>query len=187
MKALNEKRSYALVLQPIARKLPQMLTALAGAMVLLLGSLPAHAVLDDYTNTVARVSRLTMELLRTPLTTSERQSLHAANFHSLSSGEQLCYLHAVAFQIGAIVAVREPLPLFALAEYLETADPSEFFSIEASLPQDDAMVIQEALREVNASIANEIAANAALQRAIRSGAINGYTFPGGGGTGAIVD
>jgi hypothetical protein len=52
---------------------------------------------------------------------------------------------------------------------------------ELRLCDADEALIKEALREVNALIANEIVANPAYQEAVQSGAVNGYTFPSGEG------
>lgn len=119
-------------------------------------------------------------LLTATLTTEQVQTLHAQTFNQLPPSLRPLYVHAVAFQIGAIVAVGAPVPEPVLADYLATVDLDAFFDVFFDiLPDEDEAIIIAGLREVNLLIANQISASPALQQAIRSGAVNGFNFPGG--------
>jgi hypothetical protein len=139
-------------------------------------SLDAQGMLtpEPIDTNIVSVARAAAYLVTAPLTTTQVQVLHAQNFNQLPPSLRPLYLHAVAFQVGVIVAADAPLPASALVEYLQTADPDEFFNIDTLLPEEDEGLIIEGLREVNLLIANQIAANNTYQRAIRSGAANGF-------------
>src|SRR5687767_7616056 len=86
------------------------------------------------TDPVGYIARAATYLVTAPLTTPQVQTLHAQNFNQLPPSLRPVYLHAVAVQIGHIVAIGEPLGGAALAGYLQTADPDQFFDIDLPLP-----------------------------------------------------
>src|SRR5262245_750817 len=83
----------------------RVLAAAAGALVALgcLSNAPAQTV---YTvNIVGLIANKTTYLLSAPLTTRQRQTLHAQNFNQLPASARPLYLRAVAYAVGSITAV----------------------------------------------------------------------------------
>ena len=124
------------------------------------------------TDPVGIIARKATSLLTESLTIEQVQTLHAQNFCQLAPELRPLYLHAVAFQIGHIVAAGAEVSSEALAEALRVVDVTDY--VVLVLPDEDEAIIVDALRTVNVVIAKQIAGSAVCQQAIQSGAVKGY-------------
>lgn len=131
-------------------------------------------------NIVGCIPDMTTYLLTAPLTTAQRQLVHARNFNQLTPSARAIYLHAVAFDIGIIVRTGQALTSANLAAYLQEAtDGDGFFDVFTLLTTADnnlfnthKAIVKEAMRELNVLVAGEVASNSAFQQAMEAGAQN---------------
>src|SRR6185503_20364192 len=127
-------------------------------------------------NIVGCVPDITIELLTAPLTTAQRQALHAQNFKQLAPAMRPIYLHAVAYAVGFAVASDGQLPPVAmLKQHLQTvsiydapAVPSEYSQVFSAY----MAVVKTALKELNVQISDQIANNTSFQQALYAGAVS---------------
>jgi hypothetical protein len=127
-------------------------------------------------NIVGLVADRATILLTQPLTTQQRQAIHANNFNQLAPSARALYLRAVAFQVGTIVKFGEALPSAALADYLQTAP---------QLPQEETAdlgllthkaIVKEAMRELNLLIVAQVVNAPLLQQAMEFGATDSFMW-----------
>src|SRR5688500_8514126 len=120
---------------------------------LVLCSMPNTAAQAVYSvNIVGVVANKTKQLLSTPLTTEQRQVLHAKNFSQLHPLARPLYLRGVAYSVGFIVQLDgEALPSSAaLADYLESASfgASSFENLSDLSYLAHKAVVKEVMREL---------------------------------------
>jgi hypothetical protein len=141
-------------------------------------SMPNTAALVYSINIVGVVADRTTELLTAPLTTEQRQVLHAKNFSQLPTSARPLYLRGVAYSIGFIVqSDGEALPSSAtVADYLESASfgASSFENLSDLSCLAHKAVVNEVMRELNVLIALQLANNTTLQHAMELGAIDSF-------------
>lgn len=132
-------------------------------------------------NIVGCVPDMTTYLLTAPLTTAQRQLVHARNFNQLSPSARAIYLHAVAFDIGIIVRTGQALTSANLAAYLQEATEGDgLFDVFTEIELADnelkthKAIVKEAMRELNVLVSGEVASNSAFQQAMETGAQNSY-------------
>jgi hypothetical protein len=129
---------------------------------------------------VGLVTDLTTQLLSAPLTTAQRQVLHAENFRKLPSELRPIYLHVVAYAVGCKVASGGQLPTTEmLAYHLIGIDLDSTFIYESpallSEPS-EAMAeflftVHNRLSELNTLISMQVANNHGYQQAMYAGAV----------------
>jgi hypothetical protein len=136
-------------------------------------------------NIVGCVPDMTIQLLTAPLTTTQRQMLHAQNFNSLPLFARPVYLHSVAYAIGFKMASNGYVPTSAMiAEHFESI--SSIYEVSAIPPEDSQSVsailsvADDALKELNALILVQVASNTNYRQAMYAGAVDGFVHGGYG-------
>jgi len=125
-------------------------------------------------NIVGCVADKTTQLLTAPLTTEQRQALHANNFNQLAPLGQAYYLRSVAYEVGIIARYDGALCSVALAQYLQNASwTGSSVQYSAALLTHKA-IVKEAMQQLNVLIAGQIANNSALQQAMDLGATDSF-------------
>lgn len=136
-------------------------------------------------NIVGCVPDMTIYLLTAPLTTVQRQVVHAQNFNQLAPSMRPLYLHAVAFSVAFGVASDGELPTRQmLGEYLQSVVlrnqvytipkiPAEYSQLVGA----EMFIVSAALQELNVRISDHVANNNSYQQAMCAGAVHGFMWP----------
>jgi hypothetical protein len=163
-------------------QIKRLLASTTGA--LLIGATPDTAAQIVYSvNIVGCVPPMTINLLTASLTSSQRQMLHAQNFHQLPLAARAYYLHAVAYAAGLAVVSDgfKPEHGTALSQHLEniTIGGNEIAYLAPPIPPEysqevaDYMAVMKLiLQELNVLIADQIGDNSSYQQALRAGALS---------------
>ena len=173
----------------ITKPVKRLLAASFGTLLVICATLSANAHGLVYSvNIVGCVPDMTTYLLTAPLTTAQRQALHAQNFNQLPPSARAAYLHAVAYAVSFAVASDGKVPTAAmLAEHLKTVSSS--YDVPAIPPQYSApaaahlAIVNTALQELNVGISGVVANNSSLQQAIYAGAVSGFFLDNPASTG----
>ena len=159
------------------RRFNQLLSAVAGLFILAVTDATTASGQTTATTKPVGIAQATVELFAAPLTTAQRQTIHANNFNQLIPADRATYLHAVAFVMGYSAAACQLPPTATLEAHLQslsnvyvvlTLTPGEQTLVSAKLPAIDA-----ALTELNAKIAGQIAGNPSFSKAMFAGAVCG--------------
>lgn len=153
-----------------------------GGALILTSSLGPNALNATTTDPIGVVSDAAIHLLTAPLTITQRQMLHAANFNEFPPSLRPLYIHAVALGVGAELRGNGDFLVAHLAEYLQSA--SILLNSQFHLPKGEAFethfaLVREAMRELNFLIAPQVASDPLFQRAIALGAVVSFEMPGG--------
>jgi hypothetical protein len=125
------------------------------------------------------VSKVT-NILTAQLTLTQRQTLQAKNFNELPLAARAVYLPSLAYAISAMVASNGRLLTAAeLTAHLQTvsliyeapAIPPELSTLAAAR----LAIVNQALKELNVGIADQVAYSPSLQQAMYAGAVCGFT------------
>jgi hypothetical protein len=163
----NRCLKHLVTLKPVK----QLLAVCAGALVVLCGTLSTQAQTVYSVNIVGCVPDMTITLLTAPLTTAQRQALHAQNFKQLAPSARALYLRVVAYAVG-IILVGSELEELPLAEYLKSASLTGVDVAASPELLAHKAVVKEAMRELNVLIASQVANNSAYQQAMDAGAVD---------------
>jgi hypothetical protein len=151
---------------------------LMGALVLLSAGIVRA---ESYpTNIFQVVAQKTTSLLTTPMSTAQRQIVHANNFYQLPPSVRPLYLQAVACDVGVMIAHDAALSPEDLFDYLMLDDSpvagggTDIGSGFADLHT----TVWETMRQLNFLIAGQVASNPLLLQAIDAGAIESTFWNG---------
>src|SRR5215213_10155433 len=84
-----------------------LLAASIGTLLAVCATISVHAqttATTTPTGVYQKIADITTQLLAAPLTSGQRQVLHAQNFNQLAPSARAAYLHTVAYAIGYAVA-----------------------------------------------------------------------------------
>ena len=153
----------------------RLLAASVGVILAVSATLSLHAADPVVSaNIVGCVPDMTTYLLTSPLTTAQRQALHAKNFNQLPASQRALYLRAVTFDVGIMaVSGGPPLSSAALAECLKVGEAVFFVTPELLVHK---AIVQTAMQELNLLIALQVSSNATFQQAMESGAVNSFEW-----------
>ena len=177
----NRCLKHLVALHPLTRSL----AVCAGALIVLFGASGARAQqgLVYSVNIVGCVPDMTINLLTAPLTTAQRQALHAQNFNQLPPSARAVYLHAVAYAVSFAVASNGEFPTSerlaqhlkdilaeqgTMAIYTAPAIPPEYPQLAVHMA-----VVGTELEELNIKISGAVANNTNFQQAMYAGAVHG--------------
>ena len=170
----NRCTKRIVALNPVKR----LLAALIVALVAICAARSADAQTTSTTIPVEvyqKIADMTTQLLTAPLTTAQRQALHAKNFNQLPASQRALYLYAVAFEVGIMVASGgRTLSSAALAEYLKTASLTGVDVVVTPELLAHKAIVKTAMQELNALTYPQGASSTTLQQAMDSGAVNSF-------------
>ena len=140
-----------------------------------------HAQTVYSVNIVGCVPDMTIYLLTAPVTTAQRQALHAQNFNQLAPSVRPIYLHTVAYGVGLMVTGQVPTSTM-LANHLIGIDlDSTFIYQPPAIPPEYSQAATAHLQAVNivmqylnAGIVGQIANNPNCQQAMYAGAVSSF-------------
>jgi hypothetical protein len=150
----------------------------AGTVIALCATFSASAQTAT-TAPVGLVADITTKLLSAPLTTAQRQALHAQNFYSMPTDTRPVYLHSVAYAIGYTVASRGQLPSSeVLMNHLKTVLGTSIYAIPAVWHDDwlaPVLVVHDRLKTLNFLISTQVANSPSYQQAMYAGTLDSFS------------